>query len=120
MGRWTVILTASALLSSSEAFLLPLPWGSRGAASSSAAATAAAGGASRPVARQLAARGLVPTFVPSPAAASRALRTRICAGPLEDFTSEKDYDRFLGELIFSQSDVRDDVLKSLDKAGDAG
>ncbi|CBJ31090.1 hypothetical protein Esi_0232_0043 [Ectocarpus siliculosus] len=119
MGRWTVILAASALLSSSEAFLLPLPWGSRGAPASSAA-TAAAGGASRPVARQPAARGLVPTLVPSPAAASRALKTRICAGPLEDFSTEKDYDRFLGELIFSQSDVRDDVLKSLDKAGDAG
>lgn len=39
---------------------------------------------------------------------------------MEGFSGQADYDRFLGELIFSQSDVRDDVLKSLDKAGDEG
>lgn len=44
---------------------------------------------------------------------------RVCAGPLDEgFSTQADFDRFLGELIFSQSDVRDDVLKSLDKAGD--
>lgn len=45
----------------------------------------------------------------------------VCAGPLDEgFSTPADYDRFLGELIFSQSDVRDDVLKSLEKAGDEG
>lgn len=38
----------------------------------------------------------------------------------DDFSTEKDYDIFLAELVFSQSDVRDDVLKNLDKAADEG
>lgn len=36
------------------------------------------------------------------------------------FNTEKEYDVFLAELIFSQSDIRDDVLKNLDKAANEG
>lgn len=37
---------------------------------------------------------------------------------MDSFSSDKDFDVFLAELVFSQSDVRDDVLKNLDKAAD--
>ncbi|CAN0350972.1 unnamed protein product, partial [Laminaria digitata] len=57
---------------------------------------------------------------PIPPPLPRFRNTRVCATPVDGFSGEADYDRFLGELIFSQSDVRDDVLKSLDKAGDEG
>lgn len=49
--------------------------------------------------------------------------TLVCASAastLDSFSTEKDYDVFLAELVFSQSDVRDDVLKNLDKATDEG
>lgn len=48
------------------------------------------------------------------------LSSRIGAGIKEEFKTAKDYDVFLAELVFSQSDVRDDVLKNLDKAADEG
>ncbi|CAN0139037.1 unnamed protein product [Pylaiella littoralis] len=110
MGRWAALTMASALMSC-QAFLLPLPLGG----GRSSVKSAVVGGGSRPVASQPVARDRLPSLR-SPTA-SRTLKTRVCAGPLEGFSTSEDYDRFLGELIFSQSDVRDDVLKNLDKAG---
>eukprot|EP00752_Nemacystus_decipiens_P017738 g15905.t1 len=114
MGRrWATerVMMIALLLIGSEAFFLPLG-GSR-----SPGTSAVAGRATGPLASQPAALCRVPGVRNQ----SRASRTRVCAGPLDDgFSTESDYDRFLGELIFSQSDVRDDVLKNLDKAGDDG
>eukprot|EP00903_Cladosiphon_okamuranus_P011527 g10854.t1 len=119
MGRWVatervMILGAASVLIGSEAFFLPaLPCGGTSPSSTSAVA----GRANTPLANQPVAR----FRVASVRGQRRTSRTRVCARPLDDnFSNEADYDQFLGELVFSQSDVRDDVLKNLDKAGDEG
>eukprot|EP00904_Undaria_pinnatifida_P013549 jgi/Undpi1/9324/HiC_scaffold_26.g11782.m1 len=111
MGRWAALAVASASLPGCHAFLLPC-------ASSSSRCSSSPATAARALTAQPVPRCRMPSV--SSWSATRTSRTRVCAAPLETFSSQADYDRFLGELIFSQSDVRDDVLKSLDKAGDEG
>ncbi|CAM9143277.1 unnamed protein product [Discosporangium mesarthrocarpum] len=47
-------------------------------------------------------------------------RSRVTGALRMEFDTVQEYDQFLGELVFSQADVRDDVLKNLEKASDEG
>ncbi|CAM9504245.1 unnamed protein product [Ascophyllum nodosum] len=112
MGRWTALVMVSSL-SGSEAFLLPCGVSSEGVRSSTKLSTWRRSFITQPVAR-------CPVCSVQRCSTTRKLNTRIGAGAKEEFKTAKEYDVFLAELVFSQSDVRDDVLKNLDKAADEG